>query len=277
MDDLSLETEAAYQNGKEAWPDFELPLCALVEHVQRNAIPPDRLAMFAADIFWAAALYIGDRAALAAFDVQIAARVPSFLRRFAPTRETLVEQTQMLRIKLLTGPDARIQSYAAKGPLLAWARVTCINQFLDAVGPPRTEVTLDDVSELTDGQDNPELRALKLAHGAAVQKAFEESLQSLSARDKTILRLHVSDRLGIDEIGSLYGVHRATAARWILAIRRQVLEKVQTSVGMQLGGTNTSVRSLVRLFRNEIHLSVDRLLDSKAVAGVENQSLLLRT
>lgn len=233
-----------------------------VAHVRRNGISADRLATFAADVFWAAALACGDRAALAAFDAQITARVPSFLRRFAPTRETVTEQTQLLRIKLLTGADARIGSYAGKGPLLAWARVTCVNQFLDAAGPfVRGEVTLEDVSELSDGRDDPELRMLKHQHGVTVQRAFEESLQSLSARDKTILRLHVSDRLGIDEIGRLYGVHRATAARWILAIRQTILDSVQRSVGVQLGGTNTSVRSLVKLFRDEIHLSVDRLLD----------------
>ena len=39
-------------------------------------------------------------------------------------------------------------------------------------------------------------------------------MQTLSAQERTVLRLHVLDGLGTDEIGALYKVHRTTVARW---------------------------------------------------------------
>jgi len=54
-------------------------------------------------------------------------------------------------------------------------------------------------------------------------------------RERNLLRYQVLDRLGIDHIGALHGVHRVTAARWIAHARRALIEGVRRRLQDRLG------------------------------------------
>ncbi|HTA18393.1 MAG TPA: hypothetical protein VK989_03825, partial [Polyangia bacterium] len=80
--------------------------------------------------------------------------------------------------------------------------------------------------------------------------------------DKTLLRLHLVDRLDIDAIGAIYRSHRATIARRLVGIRAKLLADLRERFALRWGVSSSEVRSLFRLLGNEIHLSARRVLNA---------------
>src|SRR6185369_7238603 len=110
------------------------------------------------------------------------------------------------------------------------------------------------------GGHDPEIAVAKERLRQPLAAALEAALAALGAREKTLLRLHIVDNLTIDEIGALYRVHRATAARWLVSIRGSVLDAIRGHLGLSARPTSSEFRSIVALLRDELHVSVERAL-----------------
>jgi RNA polymerase sigma-70 factor (ECF subfamily) len=98
-------------------------------------------------------------------------------------------------------------------------------------------------------------------HREAFQAALQDALTTLTPREKTLLRLHFLDGMNIDALGVVFRVHRATVARWLVAIRTQVLDRVRQTLSLDLGASPSEAISLVRLLRSEVQLSIRRILE----------------
>lgn len=57
----------------------------------------------------------------------------------------------------------------------------------------------------------------------AFQLAFRDAVNALTSRERNLLRYHYLSDLSIDQIGTLYHVHRATAARWVAQARERLI------------------------------------------------------
>ena len=66
---------------------------------------------------------------------------------------------------------------------------------------------------------NPELELQKREHAAAFTAALREAAAALEPRLRAVLAMHFTEDLSIDQIGAVYAVHRATAARWVQRAR----------------------------------------------------------
>src|SRR5262249_41683920 len=53
--------------------------------------------------------------------------------------------------------------------------------------------------------------------------AFREAVQSLSDRERILVRQHFLDGVSVNDLGRLYRVHRATAGRWLERARDALL------------------------------------------------------
>jgi RNA polymerase sigma-70 factor (ECF subfamily) len=93
--------------------------------------------------------------------------------------------------------------------------------------------------------------------------ALQAAMAGLSARDRTVLRLHWVDGLNIDKIGAVYRVHRSTVARWIAQCRKQLLEDTKRALKARLQVSHSELHSLVGLLRSQLHLSVSRVLQEE--------------
>jgi RNA polymerase sigma-70 factor (ECF subfamily) len=83
----------------------------------------------------------------------------------------------------------------------------------------------------------------------------------LSVRDRGLLRLHFVQSCSIDTIGRMYGVHRATAARWIVRTRKLVASRVRRRLQQELGEENESdITSMIAALRSDMGLSITGLL-----------------
>src|SRR5690606_22833013 len=134
----------------------------------------------------------------------------------------------------------RIAGYRGKGRLTSWLRVAAIRIALDLqASRPSAPLADDDLVER-----DPELDYLRERYRDAFREAFTAALDELEGRERTVLRMHLLDGLGIDRIGQLYEVHRATAARWLERARSELFEATRRRLRESLGVSASEFASI---------------------------------
>ena len=66
--------------------------------------------------------------------------------------------------------------------------------------------------------------------------------------------------LSIDAIGAAFGVHRATAARWLLRAREALVAQTRARLASRLSMTVTEIDSVIELVQSRLDASVVRYL-----------------
>jgi RNA polymerase sigma-70 factor (ECF subfamily) len=254
--------DQAFDAGRAAWPGVTLSKEDFDERLRLLQVEADNLAARGADLYLAIACAAQLPAAVSQFERTLLAPVPRQLGRMALTAHEEDELRQQLRVKLLVGPTPKILEYKGSGPLGAWVRVCALRLALDLKLAP----------DVAKRGDNQALDALVSAagvgetvldaeeHREAFREALQEALAMLTAREKTILRLHFLDGMNIDALGTVFQVHRATVARWLVSIRTRVLDDVRKRLSLDLGASSSEAQSLVRLLRSEVQVSIQRIL-----------------
>jgi RNA polymerase sigma-70 factor (ECF subfamily) len=74
------------------------------------------------------------------------------------------------------------------------------------------------------------------------------------------LRYAFVDDLSIDRIGEIYGVHRATAARWIGHARDRFEEQLRAALKARLSVSESELFSILRVTMSGIDVSLARQL-----------------
>jgi RNA polymerase sigma-70 factor, ECF subfamily len=215
-----------------------------------------------ADVQLVCAALDGDATALARLDALLGAEVDIAAATVRAPAGLGDEVKQRLREQLLVGDAERgpgIRDYAGRGDLRGFLRITAVRECLRLMKRQQREVGVDDLEAHVPAVD-PELERLKVTYRAEFAECFAKALTGLDGRERTLLRLHAIDRLGIDQIGGLYSVHRATAARWLERARALVAERTEELLAERLSLTTTEVASVIRLVRSELDLSLERLL-----------------
>lgn len=187
-------------------------------------------------------------------------------RRFDGSSSFADEVRQKLFEKLLVaspnrGP--RILAYAGRGAIEAWVRVAAVRAAIDLVRQRRGGDDASDdrlLDELDASGGDPELAYIRLRYADDVHAAFRAAFGVLTARERTVLRLHLLDGLNIDRIGVIYHVHRATVARWIARARETISVESHRLLQERLGATDSEVESLERLVRSDLQVCLSELL-----------------
>lgn len=137
-------------------------------------------------------------------------------------------------------------------------RIIAVRRAVDLVRQARRELPIDDDTALqafaTAG--DAELEHAKMRYVEEFKGAFAGALRALPARDQTLLRQHVIDGLTIDQLGALYRVHRATAARNVQRARQALLSSTRARLMSQLRVTPSELDSLLRLIRSRLEVSL---------------------
>jgi RNA polymerase sigma-70 factor (ECF subfamily) len=260
------EIEAAHCRGSARWADVQLPLFRFVQFVESAGVTAASLEVRGDELFLAAAAVAQDPRALAHLDREYLARAVDVLSRVDDAPDFVAEVRQLLRVNLVAEQPPRLASYTGTGALLAWLRVVALRTALNLKRAQRRLVPAgrpmsgpDPLVPLLSGGD-VERAALKQRYLPGFRQALEAGFQRLAPRERTLLRLCFVDGLNIEAIGEMYGVHRATVARWLVAIRQRLFREA----GVVLGGGQTvdsrSLRSLYRLLADDLYLTASRLL-----------------
>ncbi len=220
-----------------------------------------------AEIALAAAVSAGDPAAIREFDAKYMAPVRSQLRAMTLDAADIADIEQTVRVKLLVGDNGgppKLVGYAGHGKLGGLVRVAAVREALTLLRRKKTTTSEDWLDELSAPDDDPALVQLKTRHRVEFKAAFEEAVRRLSAREHTLLRLHLVRQHSIDQIGAVYGVHRATAARWIDAAKRSLRAQTTKILSDRFALRGPELERVVALIESRIELSIDRLLATVA-------------
>ena len=246
----------AYAAGQARWPSIPLSFADFAKHADRLRLDERQMNDRAEDLFLVAAVLEQVPRAVAHFDqcLAVAAGVSARVDR-APS--FIDEVTQELRLKLLSAGGAKLSTYSASGKLVDWLRVIATRAALNLKRSDRLRPADDLPDMVMNGAESAQIKRWYLGD---LHAALEAGFRRLTARERTLLRLHFVDGLNIERIGVLYRVNRATIARWLVAIRARLFEEVRTELGTKHGLDTAEIKSLYRLMEQDVHVTMSRIL-----------------
>lgn len=268
-DPAGVHIDELVRSARVAWPTVDLCpeqfLAHLVRHLPGNVPVETALAqLHTDDLYLARACALGDRHALLAFEQHCMSGLETALARYRAFTDLVAEVKQRVRERVLVrdASPCGIESFSGRGDLRGWIRIIAVREAIDLTQQVRRraqrETCVDDDTLLhayvTPG--NPELEDVKARYAEEFQHAFSAALRGLPARDQTWLRQHIIDGLSIDQLGALYRVHRATAARHLQRIRIAVLAATRERLASRLQVRPSELDSILRLIRSRLHVTL---------------------
>lgn len=262
---LEARLDEIIRSARQAWPTVDLATERFIVHLARHlpegvAIEVALEQMHTDDLYLACACALGDRHAVLAFEQHCMQGLERVLSRYRASSDLVVEVKQRVRERALVsdaGPP-RIERFSGRGDLRSWVRVMAAREAIDLLRRSRRETSVDDdalLHSLLTSADT-ELEHAKARYVKEFKQAFSAALRELPARDQTLLRQHVIDGLTIDQLGALYGVHRATAARNLERARQAVLAGTRRRLGAVLQVRTTELDSILRLIRSRVEVTL---------------------
>jgi RNA polymerase sigma-70 factor (ECF subfamily) len=255
--------EPAWRACRERRPEVEVPLDRFRAHLDAHrpaevSLEEQLRTWCLDDIYLACGCVDRDPAAIAALEREI---VPIIDRVLSTWDRGVAEETrQRLRAMLVVdhgGKGPLLAHYGGRGALRRWVRVVAAREAGKTSRAGAAELPVDDdaLFDALAPASDPALSALKRDAAAAFKAAFLAALGELDRRARTALRMHVLDGLSIDELAPLFGVHRATAARWIASAKATVLDRTRRALMLELKLERNEVDSLIRLVQSRIELA----------------------
>lgn len=270
VDDVELgdRLQRAWSAATSAWPDLSLQPETFFNYMGARARPGLRLLDHASDLYLACAVVTGVPRATRRFEQEFG---PEIDRGLARLNASVDDAAQDLRIRLLVGQEGRapkLASYAASSPLLHWLRIVVVRMRTDLVRAraravePKPLATEALAARLADEQ-HPEL-VLGCEGGAAVlETSLRQALMMLPARDRVLLRQHFVEGLSARRICVAYGVHHATAKRWLVRAKRALWDATREVLRSEHRLTPRTIASIVRDAGPRLEADLSELLRSK--------------
>ncbi len=233
------------------------------ERLTGNDLAAALAAAPAADLALAAACVAQEPTAHGAFE-SVLDEVDAAGASTGALPDQIQEVKQLLRVQLLVAQDGKlpgIAGYRGKGSLRGWVRITATRELIRHKKKRTREVSFSQSLEryLTSGVD-PALEQLKAEYRTELALAIEEAIGDLTPEDRTLLRQAIVDEMSIDAIGAAFGVHRATAARWLNRARGALVAATHHRLAARLRMPVDQMESVIRLVQSRLDASVIRYL-----------------
>ncbi|HKO95335.1 MAG TPA: hypothetical protein VJU61_29465 [Polyangiaceae bacterium] len=250
----------AFAVGQRTWPNIRLDLATFVAHGLRvlGTAPEWDWSRFGAELYLCCACAHGDTEAMRVLEADTLPQVVKAISRIDSDAEFIEEALQTLRDKLLVGPKPKIADYAARGPLVAWLSVAAARVALDAIRSRNARKLhhADLPDRLAQTDSSPLNDIVTSRYRDSFQRALKHAIHALPARERNLLRLQLVGRCSIDQLGRMYLVHRATAARWLESARNRVFESVRQQMKLEHRLSDGEFDSIARGVRSQLDLSI---------------------
>ena len=217
------------------------------------------------DVYLAIACSDGDNAAIELFDRTYVSSVDAVAAKLRATPDQASEvKAQLRRVLLVDEPErpAGLREFAGRGNLHAYVRVIATRDLIRAINRGRKETQLDDddLLERLGTQHDPEISMLLAEYHGVVTEAMRTVLASLDDRSRALLRYQLVDGWSVEQVARVYAVHKATAARWLVAVRQSLGEGIRSELAVRLQVDPDEVASIIRLVQSRVDVSLERML-----------------
>ncbi|MBA3458529.1 MAG: sigma-70 family RNA polymerase sigma factor [Deltaproteobacteria bacterium] len=258
---------AVVAGAKRAWPKIAFDEDKLAAYIGPRLEGPDLAAALAAapagDLAIAAMCEAQEPTAHAAFN-DVLSEVNAAGSATRASKDQIDEVKQILRVQLLVSRDGKppgIAGYKGKGPLRGWVRITATRELIRHLKKKQREQPIEKSLEDALGTaSDPMLSQLKAEYRSEFATSLKEAIAALSAEDRTLLRQSIVEQLSIDAIGAAFGVHRATAARWLSRARAALVTQTRAKLAARLAMPVDQIDSVIRLVQSRLDASMVRYL-----------------
>ena len=276
--------------GRARWPELEVAPEEFVRFLARQ-LPPEAttvdglLSLHASELFLLRGLGLGLPAASRVFETDYMPEVRRTLQRLDTPESMIADIVQSLYAYLLErqnaapGTPSTRQGYVGRGELKGWLCVCAVHQAGRLLKRDRREVELEEAPAmlLPSPQAGPEQALLTGELRELFETAFREAVCALTSRERNLLRYHFLSGLSIDQIGVLYRVHRATAARWLILARERLAKETYTRFLAAAPMHVQSLSDIVQMVRSQITTNLASMLKSVTLDLALPDGLLPRT
>jgi RNA polymerase sigma-70 factor (ECF subfamily) len=271
-DDLEHRLRAHLAIAQKRWPGVGEDEVGYVRHLAAwlasRETGPEEFSRVRPELWLAYACANGESKAIAALEAEFFPEILHAVRGMGSgaVADDLEERLRRDLFVGETGRTPKIAEYAGRGPLRKWLRVVALRLALPMKQREDRERPLEDLpaedARLAGG--DPELDFLKERYREDFRVAFSSAIRQLPSEQAHLLRLHVTDRLSVDQIGTLYGIHRATAARRLAAARETLYRDTREALMKRLRVTRRELDSIMNLVRSHLDVSLAGALATRA-------------
>ncbi len=251
------------------WPDVKLSdeafLSRLAARVKDSSGVVGMLSRLrTSDLFVAWAAEGHDEVAMRAIVVHARRTLDEALAPMRLATHEKEEVLQRLQARVFVGEKPRIGSYSGTGSIGTWLAAAAVRLAIDAKRAVKPEDELDDelASAVADTSDL-ELQVIRKQYQAEFRDAFQAAFLALTLDERNLVRLTFIDRLSIDALSAMTGLHRSTVARRIATLRDELAKGTRKRLQEKFRLTTSDVNSLMRVVVSAFDSSLGSLLKER--------------
>jgi RNA polymerase sigma-70 factor (ECF subfamily) len=254
----------AWSRAQQTWPGVALGVEHFRQHCESvlGSAPSWNWSTHGSELYLCCACAANDGAATSILMAQYLRVIERQLAVSRRHREVIEDAMQMLRIKLLVGPRARIGSYAGRGPLLGWLRVAAKRMLLDLLRARRFQQA--EARSLAEGSVSREPEFVSAISRGRYRAPFLDGLRysfgALDTEDRLLMKRAYLEGKTIDELGGACSVHRSTAARRLQRIRQQIAASLRQQLATKYALSAAEFEDVARDLCADLQLDLQVLL-----------------
>lgn len=218
------------------------------------------------DLYLAFACSCKDPEAMKAFEAEYEGCLGGILSGFRLPADVGEDLKQEIYRKIFVGDgqsEKKILQFSGLGSLEAWVRVVASRCVLEHLRKRTRDPILAEnvlVDTLCQSQKDLWNQMIKQQYQPDLKTCFREALQSLSRRERAVLKYRVLDALSVKEIARILGIHRVSVSRLLAQARSKLLQKSHEMLANQLQLPPPEVNSLVQLLTSGLDVSLSGVL-----------------
>jgi len=168
--------------------------------------------------------------------------------------EVLSTLETRLFFPLCEAPPA-ILGYAGVGSFESWVRAVALRAARRAARHERQRERVIIEESGAPSDDDPELGYLQRLYGEEARRSVFRAVGKLSARERSLLRQHYLDALGVEALAEMHHVHRVTIFRWLKGAYQVLSSELRSDLGRCLGlrGDGSTIERVLFVARNGLH------------------------
>jgi RNA polymerase sigma-70 factor len=177
-------------------------------------------------------------------------------------------------------PAGKLGYYSGRGSLAGWLRAVVAQLAVDQhrkqsrLVQTEEDADFDRIKQSQDENDwsahagpvNPELETAQKFAGAELQQAHSQSISTLAAEDRLLVKLYYFDGLRLREAGAVLGVHEATASRRLARIHTELRRQVENILVEEKGWTQSETAGAFSELALHLEADIEPLLATEGIS-----------